>query len=84
MSGVQQLNAGVLKIIGAKIMKKLNQAIAKQKKMDKASYDKLSAINADIMEKSKKANPKEREWMRKNLLLNLKGVEVVETKAGKK
>jgi hypothetical protein len=84
MSGVQQLNAGVLKIIGAKIMKKLNQAIAKQKKMDRASYDKLSAINADIMEKSKKANPKEREWMRKNLLLNLKGVEVVETKAGKK
>lgn len=84
MSGVQQLNAGVLKIIGAKIMKKLNQAIAKQKKMDKASYDKLSAINADVMEKSKKANPKEREWMRKNLLLNLKGVEVVETKAGKK
>ncbi len=84
MSGVQQLNAGVLKIIGAKIMKKLNQAIAKQKKMDRASYDKLSAINADVMEKSKKANPKEREWMRKNLLLNLKGVEVVETKAGKK
>lgn len=84
MSGVQQLNAGVLKIIGAKIMKKLNQTIAKQKKMDRASYDKLSAINADVMEKSKKANPKEREWMRKNLLLNLKGVEVVETKAGKK
>ena len=84
MSGVQQLNAGVLKIIGAKIMKKLNQVIAKQKKMDRASYDKLSAINADVMEKSKKANPREREWMRKNLLLNLKGVEVVETKAGKK
>ena len=52
--------------------------------MDRASYDKLSAMNADVMEKSKKANPKERDWMRKNLIVDLKGVEVVETKAGKK
>ena len=84
MSGVQKLNAGVLKIIGAKLIKKLNQVIVKKGKMDRASYDKLSAMNADVMEKSKKANPKERDWMRKNLIINLKGVEVVETKAGKK
>lgn len=84
MSGVQKLNAGVLKIIAAKAVKKLNNTMAKKGKIDKASYDKLSAVNADILDKSKKANKSEAEWMKKNLMFNLKGLEVVKTEPGKK